>query len=147
MQLIMILLTSNRWQQKRLSTWKQALFRFHLPYAIFAIVIVVKWSERHKIDPCLSELSVITNQQELRERSWCVLKYHSTWSVTRVQRAFRRNFQHDAPCNKTLLKWYRQFVEQGCICDKRKAHSGKWPLNAEIAGDICMEYLKTCASS
>ncbi|PSN40102.1 hypothetical protein C0J52_13741 [Blattella germanica] len=61
--------------------------------------------------------------------------------------SLRWNFQHYVPCNKTILKWYRQFVEQGCICDKRKAHSGKRPLNAQIAGDICMGSSKTYPSS
>ncbi|PSN55313.1 hypothetical protein C0J52_01800 [Blattella germanica] len=85
----------------------------------------------------------MANPQDLTERSWCVLQYHSTRSVTRVQRAFGRNNQHGAPCNKTILKWYRQFVEQGYLCDKRKAHSGKRPLNVEIVEYVREKFVRS----
>ena len=36
-------------------------------------------------------------------------------SVTTVQRAFRRIHHGDLPTNKSILKWYRDFNEKGCI--------------------------------
>jgi len=68
----------------------------------------------------------LTSQQ----RGWCVLEFHKTNSVVTVQRAFKRKFNVDPPTNKSILKWHRNFIERGCICDQRKGHSG-WPSVSE----------------
>jgi len=39
-----------------------------------------------------------------------------------VQRAFKLKFNVDLPTNKSILKWHRNFIERGCICDQRKGH-------------------------
>jgi hypothetical protein len=28
----------------------------------------------------------------------------------------------DPPNDKSILKWYNNFIEKGCICDQRKGH-------------------------
>jgi len=48
----------------------------------------------------------------LQQRSWCVLEFHKTKSVVTVQRVFKLEF------NKSILKWHRNFIERGCICDR-----------------------------
>ena len=58
----------------------------------------------------------LTSQQ----RGWCVLEFHKTNSVVTVQRAFKRKFNVDPPTNRSILKWHRNFIERGCICDQRK---------------------------
>ena len=56
----------------------------------------------------------LTSQQ----RSWCVLEFHKTNTVVTVQRAFKLKFNVDSPTNKSILKWHRNFIERGCICDR-----------------------------
>jgi len=59
------------------------------------------------------------------------LEFHKTNSVVTVQCAFKRKFNVDLPTNKSILKWHRDCIERGCICDKRKkGHSGR-PLVSE----------------
>jgi hypothetical protein len=41
-----------------------------------------------------------------------------------VQRAFKHKFNVDPPTDKSILKWHRNFIERGFICDQRKGHSG-----------------------
>jgi len=53
---------------------------------------------------------------------WCVLEFHKTNSVVTVQHAFKSKFNVDPPTNKSILKWNRNFIERGCICDQRKGH-------------------------
>ena len=38
-----------------------------------------------------------------------------------VQRDFRARFRKDATCRNNINRWYRQFVETGCLC-KGKSH-------------------------
>jgi len=58
----------------------------------------------------------LTSQQH----GWCVLEFHKTNSVVTVKRAFKRKFNVDPPANKSILKWHRNFIERGCICNQRK---------------------------
>ena len=37
-------------------------------------------------------------------------------SVITVQREFRARFRKDAPHRNNITRWYRQFVETGCLC-------------------------------
>ena len=69
----------------------------------------------------------LTSQQ----RGWCVLEFHKTSSVETVQRAFRRKFNVDTTTYKSILKWHRNFIERGCICDQRKGHSGR-PSSSQL---------------
>jgi hypothetical protein len=61
---------------------------------------------------------VLTSQQ----RGWCVLEFHKTNSVVPVQRAFKRKFNVALPTDECILKWHRNFIERGCICEQRKGH-------------------------
>ncbi|GFW68621.1 arylsulfatase B [Trichonephila clavipes] len=41
-------------------------------------------------------------------------------SVNSVARSFRNSYGKEAPTNKSIVRWYHQFEETGCLC-KRKA--------------------------
>jgi len=64
----------------------------------------------------------------LREKSFCVLEYHTSKSVVTVQRAFRTKYAKDPPTDKTIHAWCKQFTETGCLCKQKS--SGR-PLSAE----------------
>ena len=51
-----------------------------------------------------------------QEKSFCVLEYARCTSVITVQRAFRREYGHEPPCKQSILRWYRQFKDTGCLC-------------------------------
>jgi hypothetical protein len=44
------------------------------------------------------------------------LEYHMSKSVVTVQRAFHVKYAKDPPTDKTILAWYKQFTETGCMC-------------------------------
>jgi len=71
----------------------------------------------------------LTSQQ----RGWCVLKFNKPNSVVSVQRAFKRKFNVDPPIKKFILKWHRNFIERGCICDQRKGHSGRPSVSEQLS--------------
>jgi hypothetical protein len=56
----------------------------------------------------------LTSQQ----RGWCMLEFHKTNNVVTVQCAFKCKFNVDLRTNKSILKWHRDFIEKGCICDQ-----------------------------
>jgi len=72
----------------------------------------------------------LTSQQ----RGWCVLEFHKTNSVVTVQRAFKSKFNVNGPTNKSILKWHRNFIERGCICDQRKGHSVRPSVSSRRLG-------------
>ena len=78
----------------------------------------------------------LTSQQ----RSWCVLEFHKTNDVVTVQRAFKLKFNVDPPTDKSILKWHRNFIERGCICDQRKGHSGRPSVSQQVV-DRVREFL------
>jgi hypothetical protein len=62
------------------------------------------------------------------EKSFCVLKYHTSKSVVTVQCAFCAKYAKDPPTDKTIRAWYKQFTETGCL---RKQKSSGHALTAE----------------
>jgi hypothetical protein len=62
------------------------------------------------------------------EKSFCVLKYHTSKSVINVQRAFRAKYAKDPTTDKTIRAWCKQFTETWCLCKQKS--SGR-PLTAE----------------
>ncbi|KAF8789550.1 hypothetical protein HNY73_007481 [Argiope bruennichi] len=57
----------------------------------------------------------------LSEKSFCVLEYARVFSTTTVQRAFRIQYGKESPTNKSILRWYKQFKETGCLCKKKSS--------------------------
>ncbi|GBL98449.1 hypothetical protein AVEN_185607-1 [Araneus ventricosus] len=45
-----------------------------------------------------------------------VLEYAKCSSVSSVQRAFLRKYGKAAPGHQSILRWFRQFRETGCLC-------------------------------
>ena len=62
------------------------------------------------------------------EKSFCVLGYHTSKSVVTVQRVFRAKYAKVPSTDKTILAWYKQFTETGCLCKQKS--SGR-PLTSE----------------
>jgi len=58
-----------------------------------------------------------------------------------VQRAFKRKFNVDPPTNKSILKWHRNFVERGWICDQRKGHSGQPSVSEQVVDRVRESFL------
>ena len=53
-----------------------------------------------------------------------------------MQRAFKLKFNVDPPTNKSILKWRRDFIERGCICDQRKGHSGRPSVSEQVVDRV-----------
>jgi hypothetical protein len=53
-----------------------------------------------------------------QQHSWCVLEFYKTNSVVTVQCAFKVKFNVDPLTNNSILKWHRNSVGRGCICDQ-----------------------------
>ena len=85
----------------------------------------------------------LTSQQ----RSWCVLEFHKTNGVVTVQRAFKLIFNVDPPTNKCILKWHRNFIVRGCICDQRKGHSGRPSLSEQVVDRVREFFLRSTRKS
>ena len=60
--------------------------------------------------------AVAPEMEAKREKSFCVLEYAKCSSVTAVQRSFRRQYGKEPPCKQSILRWYRQFKDTGCLC-------------------------------
>ncbi|PSN55350.1 hypothetical protein C0J52_01846, partial [Blattella germanica] len=43
------------------------------------------------------------------------------------------------PTNKSILKWYNDFVEKGCICNQRKGHS----VSVEVVNRVRETFLRS----
>ena len=56
-----------------------------------------------------------------REKSFCVLEYHTSKSLVTVQRAFRAKYAKDPPTVKTIRAWYKQVTETGCLCKQKSS--------------------------
>jgi hypothetical protein len=57
-----------------------------------------------------------------QQRRWWVLEFAKTNRVLTVRGAFKRKFNVDPSTNNSILKWYNNLIEKGCICDQRKGH-------------------------
>jgi hypothetical protein len=57
--------------------------------------------------------------------------------VVTVQRAFKLKFTTVDPLtNKSILKWHRNFIERGCICNQRKGHSGQPLVSGQVVDRV-----------
>jgi transposase len=48
-----------------------------------------------------------------------MLRFEVSRSGLTVQSEFRARFKKDAPHKNNITKWYRQFVETGCLCQSK----------------------------
>jgi hypothetical protein len=55
-------------------------------------------------------------QDGVAEGEGCVLRFDVSRSVITVQREFRAWFKKVTPYKNNVTRWYRQFVETGCMC-------------------------------
>ena len=61
-----------------------------------------------------------------------------------VQRAFKLKFNVDPP---SILKWHRNFIERGCICDQRNRHSGQPSVSEQVVDCIRESFLRSSRKS
>ena len=61
----------------------------------------------------------VSKMASQQEKAFCVLCFEVSRSVIAVQCEFRAQFRKDAPCRNNITRWYRQFVETGCLCKGR----------------------------
>jgi hypothetical protein len=64
-----------------------------------------------------------------QENAFCVFRFEVSRSVITVQRQFRARFRKDALCRNNITRWYRHFVETGCLC------KGKSPGRPRVSDD------------
>jgi hypothetical protein len=78
-----------------------------------------------------------------QQRSWCVLEFAKTNSVVTVQPAFKCKLNVDPLTNRSILKWYNNFIEKGCICDQRKGHSGRPSVSEQVVDRVREAFLRS----
>ncbi|GBM17432.1 hypothetical protein AVEN_119468-1 [Araneus ventricosus] len=64
----------------------------------------------------------------MQEKSFFVLEYTKCSSVTSVQRASLRKYEKAAPGHQSILRWFRQFCETGCMCKGKSMGLNGVPL-------------------
>ena len=71
----------------------------------------------------------VSKMAQQQEKAFCVLRFEVSRSVITVLREFRARFRKDAPHRNNITRWYRQFVETGCLC------KGKSPGRPRVYDD------------
>ena len=69
----------------------------------------------------------VSKMASQQEKAFCVFHSEVSRSVITVQRELRAWFRKDAPCWNNITRWYRQFMETGCLC------KGKSPGRARVS--------------
>ncbi|GBN65958.1 hypothetical protein AVEN_79858-1 [Araneus ventricosus] len=64
----------------------------------------------------------------MQKESFCVLEYAKCSSVASVRRAFLRKYGIVAPGHQSILRWFRQFRETGCMCKGKSTGMHGIPL-------------------
>ena len=72
---------------------------------------------------------LVSKMASQQEKASCVLRFEMSRSAITVQREFRARFRKDAPCRNNITKWYRQFVENGCL------YKGESPGRLRVSDD------------
>ena len=72
------------------------------------------------------------------EKSFCVLECHTSKSVVTEQRAFCAKYAKDPPTDKTILTWYKQFTETGCLCKQKAPMLTRVWQGLEYRIDMCL---------
>jgi len=83
---------------------QRQLSQFRMLYQQFAF---------HAYCGTVGSVSKMAPQQE---KAFCVLRFEVSRFVITVQLEFRARFRKDAPHRNNITRWYRQFVETGCLC-------------------------------
>ena len=79
-------------------------------------------------------------------KGYCVLRFEVSRSVITVQHEFRARFRKDAPRRNNITRWYRQFVETGCLCKgKSWSTSCVWWQHWQSAWGISAKSRKSVA--
>jgi len=96
---------------------QRQLSKFRMRYQQFA---------SHAYCGSTGPVSKMASQQE---KASCVFRFEVSRSVITVQREFRARFRKDAPHRNNISRWYRQFMETGCLC------KGKSPSRLRVSDD------------
>ena len=70
---------------------------------------------------CISPLAAQFTKKAANgsEKAFCVLTFHECGSITIVQRQFRTKFGKQPPSDNSIRRWYAQFQETGCVCERK----------------------------
>ena len=94
---------------------QRQLSQFRMRYQQFAF---------HAYCGAVGSVSKMAPQQE---KAFFVLRFEVSRSVITVQREFRARFRKDAPHRNNITRWYRQFVETGCLCTGKSSGRPRVP--------------------
>ena len=54
------------------------------------------------------------------KKAFCVLEFAETESIVTVQRRFRTMYHTEPPTDKTILEWYMELQQSGCLCAAKR---------------------------
>ena len=77
----------------------------------------------------------------MQVKSFCVLEYAKCSSVTSVQRAFLRKYGKAAPGHQSILRWFRQFRETGCLYKGKS--TGRPRVSEEIVEHVRQSFVRS----
>ncbi|GFO32762.1 hypothetical protein PoB_005926700 [Plakobranchus ocellatus] len=64
-----------------------------------------------------------------------------------MQRSFTHIHHNNPPSNKSILEWYNDFIERGCICGQGGGHSGRPTVSEEVVERVRDNYLRSHKST
>jgi len=71
----------------------------------------------------------VSKMASQQKKALCVLRFEVSRYVITVRRELRARFSKNAPHRNNITRWYRQFVETGCLC------KDKSPGRPRVSGD------------
>ena len=89
----------------------------------------------HAYCRAMGQVSKMTSQQE---KAFCVLRFEASRSVIRALCEFCAHFRKEAPCRNNITRWYRQFVETGCLCKGKSWLHSSFVYTLYIYKNICV---------
>jgi hypothetical protein len=80
-----------------------------------------------------------------QEKASCVLRFEVSRSVITVQREFLARFKNYAPHKNNVTRWYRQFVETGCLGKGRSP--GRLPVSDDNTERVSEAFQRSARKS
>ncbi|GBL74833.1 hypothetical protein AVEN_243682-1 [Araneus ventricosus] len=84
-------------------------------------------------------VAVLYKMAAIQEKSFCVLEYVKYSPVSSVQRAFLHKYGKAALGHQSVLRWFRQFRETGCVCKGKS--TGRLLVSEEIVERVRQSFV------
>jgi hypothetical protein len=84
----------------------------------------------------------VSKMASQQEKAFCALRFEVSRSVIAVHHEFRAQFKEDTSHKNNVTRWYRQFVETGCLC---KGSSPGRPRVSDVREEFQRSPLKSVA--